>query len=107
MPPGIGYGLMPAFLSGNTFDERRTLRRQTPPQVPFFDVLRGSRTPFTPGGMREIPSLQRFSRLGPSEQEGYAGFLEDEKGIPFGDVFALMNRLRPRGAISAAPRWVL
>lgn len=66
---------------------------------------------FNPGGQfgpgkNVLPSVQRWNRLAPSEQQGYTGYLEDELGVYSGDVFDLMNRLRPRGAVNATPRWV-
>ncbi|MGH2713302.1 MAG: hypothetical protein ACRDM7_05355 [Thermoleophilaceae bacterium] len=104
MPPGIGYGLMPAWASGSLLDERK----KRAPQPPFISYLRGDQgvQPYAPPNLGYVPSAQRFERLAPSEQQGYAGYLEDELGLHAPDVFALMDKLRPRGAMSSIPRWI-
>lgn len=60
---------------------------------------------FGPGAANEIPSAQRWGRLAPSEQQGMRSWWEDELGVSGDDVMSVMQRLRPRGSVSSAPRW--
>lgn len=113
MPPGIGYSTMPAWAStgltpGNVFGNPAR-RRMRPPQPPFLGFLRGDAgiRPFAPPGLGYVPSAQRFNRLAPSERAGAFGYFENELGLHAPDVEFLMNKLRPRGAITSRPRWVL
>lgn len=85
--------------------------KQNPGPQPFNDVLSGKPVQnFNPGGYFGVggvtlPSAQRWNRLAPSEQQGYAGQLQDQYGVNPSDVFSIMNKLRPAGNFSVAPRW--
>ena len=85
-----------------------TQKKKALPNPPYLQYLRGqsgSLAPYRPAGLGNVvPSVQQFSRANPSEQKGYAGWLNDEMGLPPEDVFWLMNRLAPRG-YTAGPRW--
>lgn len=81
------------------------------PKLPWMRYATGETdqmNPYRPsalGGV--IPSVQRFGRLNPSEQTGYAAYVADNKyglGLAPQDVFWLMNRLAPRG-YTTGPRW--
>jgi hypothetical protein len=83
-----------------------------PPRNPWQDVLAGARgvANFNPGGAfgvgkETLPSMQRWNRLAPSEQQGAAGYWQDHVGVSADDVYGLMNKLKPAGAFSSAPRW--
>lgn len=83
----------------------------TPPRNPWQDVLEGKPAQnFNPGGAfgvgkETLPSFQRYNKLAPSEKQGYTGYLQDHLGVSSADVYDLMNKLRPHGAMSSAPRW--
>lgn len=85
------------------------------PRLPSEDILAGTRKGggFNPGakfgvGKTPLPSMQRWNRLVPSEQEMNVGLWQDELGAHAPDVFALMQKLRPRTpAASWVPRWML
>ena len=90
-----------------------TLPQWAAPRMPFQDVLAGTRKRATnPGGAfnasQPMPSIQRFNRLMPSEQQGYTGYLEDELQVDSNDVYGMMQRLAPKGAgmFSQRPRWL-
>lgn len=86
----------------------------TRPQMPFEDIVSGARSGggFNPGGAfgtgkNTIPSMQRWNRLAPSEQEMQVGIWQDDLGVYAPDVLNLMNKLRPTTARSFAPRWMM
>jgi hypothetical protein len=57
-------------------------------------------------GGHDLPSLQRWGKLAPTEQAMQTGIWKDEGQIAPEDVFSLMNKLRPKTATSFAPRWM-
>lgn len=81
------------------------------PRNPWQDVLEGKPAQnFNPGGAfgvgkETLPSIQRWNRLAPSEQQGYTGYLQDHLGVNSQDVYGLMQKLKPAGAMTNAPRW--
>lgn len=83
----------------------------TPPRVPWQNVLEGKPAAnFNPGsafgaGKEVLPSAQRYGRLMASEKQGYHGYLQDHLKVNPDDVYDLMNRLKPAGGFSSAPRW--
>jgi hypothetical protein len=104
--PSSGF---PAWASsGGIFGDtqRRRLRAPVPPFIPFARGDAGVR-PFAPPGLGYVPSAQRFARMAPSEQAGFAGHLESELGVNAPDAFWLMDKLRPKRAVGAAPRWAV
>jgi hypothetical protein len=83
----------------------------TLPRNPWQDVLEGKPTQnFNPGGAfgvgkETLPSIQRWNRLMPSEQQGATGYWQDQLGVSSQDVMGLMQKLKPHGAMSSTPRW--
>jgi hypothetical protein len=81
------------------------------PRNPWQNVLEGKPAQnFNPGskfgfGKETLPSMQRWNRLAPSEQQGAAGYWQDQLGVSADDVFGLMQKLKPAGAYTNAPRW--
>lgn len=73
------------------------------PGVPLFPDVGVA----TGGGASLIPSAQRLNSLLPSQQQSYAGFLQDEAGVQSDDVFSLAQKIssgRARGL--STPRYV-
>lgn len=90
------------------------------PKMPFEDIASGARQGggFNPGGQfgsgtnpygqkqTALPSLQRWGRMAPSEQDMQVGIWKDEMQVDPRDVFSQMNKLRPKTSTSFAPRWM-
>ena len=53
------------------------------------------RTFAAPGFQQDLPSMQRYARLAPSEQAGFQGWLGDTAGVHAPDVNWMMQRLAP------------
>ena len=70
------------------------------PQVPLLPSV-GVAT----GGTSLIPSAQRLNSLLPSEQQSYAGSLQDEFGVVPEDVFSLSRKLAPKVTGLTTPRY--
>lgn len=71
------------------------------PDVPFFPQVGIA----TGGGQSLIPSQQRLNSLLPSEQQAFAGSLNDEFGVQSDDVFALARKLAPQVSGLQTPRF--
>lgn len=62
---------------------------------------------FNPYGGQELPSIQRYNRLAPSEKQGLSGFYADQVGVNPQDVMFQMDKLRPQQSFGrGVPRWV-
>ena len=95
------FGTPPAWASGFTGN-----RRQALPNVPYLGVLRGEKKQaFNLPQLGNVPSIQSWNRLAPSEQQGAMGYWEDELGVHAPDVAFTMNRLAPRTGFKFAPKW--
>ena len=60
----------------------------------------------TGGGQSLVPSAQRLNSLLPSQQQSYAGFLQDEAGVLPEDVFSIAGKLMPKVRNLQTPRYV-
>ena len=108
---GIGNGSVPGVSPGFMPGVSPEQRQQSLPYqgLPFWQALQGQQTQaFQTPQMGFIPSMQRWNRLAPSEQQGFLGIAQSEFGLDANDVMAQTQRLAPRGAgaFSYAPKFL-